>query len=45
LDKLAEFYGITIDQIVHIGKSVHKEFTLEDKTTSEQMRLIAELDE
>jgi hypothetical protein len=45
LDKLATFYGITIDQIVHMGKSVPKEITLEDKTTTEQMRLIAELDE
>ena len=45
LDKLAKFYGITIDQIVHMGKSVPKEVTLEDKTTTEQMRLIAELDE
>lgn len=45
LDKLAKFYGISIDQIVHMGKSVPKEVTLEDKTTNEQMRLIAELDE
>lgn len=44
-DKQAKFYGITIDQIVHMGKSVPKEITLEDKTTTEQMRLIAELDE
>jgi hypothetical protein len=28
-----------------MGKSVPKEITLEDKTTTEQMRLIAELDE
>ena len=45
LDKLAKFYGISIDQIVHMGKSVPKEVTLEDKTTNEQMRLISELDE
>ena len=45
LDKLAKFYSISIDQIVHMGKSVPKEVTLEDKTTNEQMRLIAELDE
>lgn len=45
LDKLAKFYGISIDQIVHMGKSVPKEVTLEDKTTNEQMRLIAQLSE
>jgi hypothetical protein len=42
---LAKIYGISIDQIVHMGKSVPREVTLEDKTTTEQMRLIAELDE
>lgn len=45
LDKLAKFYGISIDQIVHMGKSVPKEVTLEDKTSNEQMRLIAQLNE
>lgn len=45
LDKLAKFYVISIDQIVHMGKSVPKEVTLEDKTTTEQMRLISELNE
>ena len=45
VDKLASFYGISIDQIVHMDKSIPKEVTLEDKTAAEQMRLIAELDE
>lgn len=45
LDKLAKFYGITIDQIVHMGSEVPTEITLEDKTANEQVRLIAELDE
>jgi len=45
LDNLAKFYGITIDQIVHMGADVPKEITVEDKTASEQLRLIAELDE
>lgn len=45
LDKLSKFYGITIDEIVHMGNEVPTDITLEDKTTSEQMRLIAELDE
>ena len=45
LDKLAKFYGITIDDIVHMGDEVPTDIVLEDKTTSEQMRLISELDE
>ena len=45
MDKLSKFYGITIDDIVHMGDEVPTDITLEDKTTSEQMRLIAELDE
>ncbi len=42
---MTKFYGITIDQIVHMGEEVPTEITLEDKTASEQVRLIAELDE
>ncbi|HLU85703.1 MAG TPA: helix-turn-helix transcriptional regulator [Vicingaceae bacterium] len=45
LDKLAKFYGLTIDQIVHMGAEVPTEVTMEDKTANEQVRLIAELDE
>jgi hypothetical protein len=45
LDKLAKFYGISIDQIVHMDSDVPKEITLEDKTANEQVRLIAELDD
>jgi transcriptional regulator with XRE-family HTH domain len=45
LDKLAKYYGISIDQIVHMGKEVPKEITLDDKSANEQARLIAELDE
>ena len=45
LDRLAKFYGITIDDIVHMGDEVPTDIVLEDKTTSEQIRLISELDE
>ncbi|MDT0294906.1 helix-turn-helix domain-containing protein [Mesonia ostreae] len=45
LDKLSKFYGITIDDIVHMGDDIPTDIVLEDKTTSEQMRLISELDE
>ncbi len=37
--------GVSIDAIVHMEGEVPKEIVLEDKTTSEQMRLIQELDE
>jgi len=45
LDNLANLYGITIDQIVHPDMDVPKEVSVEDKTASEQVKLIAELDE
>lgn len=45
LDKLAAYYGITIDQIVHLKKSVPKAVVMEDKTNAEQLRLIAQLND
>jgi len=45
LDKPAKLYGVSIDAIVHMEGEVPKEIVIEDKTTSEQMRLIQELDE
>lgn len=45
LEKLASFYGITIDEIVHYNKEMPKAITVEDKTASEQVRLIAQLNE
>lgn len=45
LDKLAKLYGCAIDDIVHMGNEIPAEVTLEDKTTTEQIRLVAELDE
>jgi transcriptional regulator with XRE-family HTH domain len=45
LDKLAKFYGLTIDQIVHLEGDIPKEITIEDKGLIEQVKLIQELDE
>lgn len=45
IDKLAQYYNLTIDQIVHMGKKIPKEVIIEDKTANEQLRLIAELDD
>lgn len=45
LDKLAIFYGLTIDNIVHLDKDIPKAVQIEDKTSAEQLRLIAQLNE
>jgi len=45
LDKLASFYGITIDEIVHYSKATPSAVTMEDKTATEQLRLIAQLND
>ncbi len=47
LDKLANYYGITIDEIVHFDdkKTPPKEITIQDKAIVEQVNLISQLDE
>lgn len=45
LDKIAQLFGISIDQLVHLNGKVPKEVTVEDKGTSEQLKLIQQLDE
>lgn len=45
LDKLASFYGVAIDEIIHYNNATPKAITVEDKTASEQVRLIAQLNE
>ena len=45
LEKLSTFYNVTIDEIIHYSKSTPKEVTIEDKTASEQVKLIAQLNE
>ena len=45
LDKLAQLYGITIDQIVHLEGTMPKEVTIQDKSTIEQMHLLQQLNE
>lgn len=45
LDKLAAFYGISIDDIVHFSKTTPKAVTMEDKSSAEQLRLLAQLNE
>lgn len=47
LDKLATFYGITIDNIVHFqdSKLPPKEIVIQDKAMVEQVALISQLEE
>lgn len=45
LNKIAAFFGVTVDDILNPDKELPKEITVEDKTTLEQVRLIQELDE
>ncbi len=45
LQRLADFYNITLDQVVSLDGDLPKEVVIEDKATNEQLRLIAELDE
>ena len=45
LDKLAVFYNVTIDNIVHLKKVAPKAVVIEGKTSAEQMRLIPQLNE
>jgi len=45
LDKLAAFYDISIDQIVHLTSATPKAVTLKVKSSAEQLRLIAQLNE
>ncbi|MDD4275324.1 MAG: helix-turn-helix transcriptional regulator [Desulfobacter postgatei] len=44
VDKIAGFFNMTIDELVHLGEDMPKEVSMEDKTTTEQVKLIQELD-
>ncbi|WMJ75313.1 helix-turn-helix transcriptional regulator [Cytophagaceae bacterium ABcell3] len=44
LNKVAKYFGMTIDQIVNFDGAVPKEITVEDKTLMEQVKLIQELE-
>jgi transcriptional regulator with XRE-family HTH domain len=45
LHKISKFFGMTIDQIVTFEGNIPQEVTVEDKSLSEQIKLIQELDE
>jgi len=45
LNKIARFFGMTLDQLVNMESSIPQEVTVEDKTSAEQLQLIQQLDE
>ena len=44
-DKLAKFYGISIDELIHMNGKVPEEVTLIDKSVNERLKLIEQLEE
>lgn len=44
-DKLAKFFGITIDELVHMAEQIPNEVTIVDKSVSERINLIQQLEE
>ncbi len=45
LDKIAKFFGRTIDQLIHYEGNMPSEVTIEDKTANEKVRMIEQLEE
>ncbi len=44
-DKLAKFFGITLDELVHMTEQIPNEVTIVDKSVSERINLIQQLEE
>ena len=44
-DKLAKFFGISIDELVHMDGEIPDEITIIDKSTTERLKLIQQLEE
>jgi transcriptional regulator with XRE-family HTH domain len=44
INKVAKFFGMTIDQLVNFDGHIPDEVTVEDKTLMEQVKLIQELE-
>lgn len=45
LQKMAQLFNMTADQVINYDGNIPKEVVIEDKTAVEQMRLIQQLDE
>lgn len=44
-DKLAKFFGITLDELVNMDGDIPDEITIEDKSITERLKLIQELEQ
>mgnify|MGYP002347303846 FL=1 len=44
LNKIAKYFGMTIDQIVNFDGAIPQKITVEDKTLMEQVKMIQELE-
>lgn len=44
INKVAKYFGMTIDELVNFNGKVPNEVTVEDKSLMEQVKLIAELE-
>ncbi len=44
-DKLAKFYGISIDELIHMNGKIPQEVTIIDKSVNERLKLIEQLEE
>jgi transcriptional regulator with XRE-family HTH domain len=45
LDNLERFFNLSIDELVHNDSKIPKEIKVEDKTATEKIHLISQLDE
>jgi len=44
-DKLAKFFGVTLDELVHMDGKIPDEVTIIDKSANERLKLIEQLEE
>jgi len=45
LDRIAQFFGMTVDEVIHLEDSVPVPVRVEDKTANEKLQMISQLDE
>jgi len=45
LDKIAKYFNLSLDDLVHLADNIPQEVSVGDKTTVEQVKLIQELDQ
>jgi len=45
LDKMAKLFGMTVDEIIHFEGKVPKEVNIKDKTLTEKLQLIEQLED